>query len=81
LWSCVGTGTKMSWTEKSIQSKVAIIVVVIILQLQPDLGLKQLGQSVENLAITGRVIVQGVEVRVLPIVVEELRLILGTGSF
>ena len=53
---------------------------IVILQLQPDLGLKQFGQSVKNLAVTGRVIVQGVEVRVLPEMVEELRLMLGTGG-
>jgi hypothetical protein len=52
-------------------------MVVIISQLQPDLGLKQLGQSVENLAIAGRVVVG---VGVLLRMVEELRLMLGTGS-
>jgi hypothetical protein len=67
----------MLWTVKSILKRVAIVMVVVISQLQPDLGLKQLGQSVENLAITDRVVVR---VRVLPRVVEELRLMLGTGS-
>ena len=53
-------------------------MVVIISQLQPGLGLKQFGQSVENLTIVVWVVHS--KSRVLPKVVEELRLMLGTGG-
>jgi hypothetical protein len=57
-----------------------MVMVVVILQLQPQpgLGLKQFGQSVENLTIVVWVIHS--KSRVLPKVVEELRLMLGTGG-
>ena len=53
-------------------------MVVVILQLQPDLGLKQLGQSVENLAIVvlGRLF----EVKSSSQDGKQLRLMLGTGG-
>ena len=62
---------------KSMQRRVIVIMVVVILQLQPDLGLKQFRQSVENLTVVVWVVIQSWGSFK---VVEELRLMLGTGS-